>query len=464
MTSMHSPQQLSLKRRVFSAGSWSLVGYALNYAIRFGSSLVMTRLLMPEMFGVMAIAMMVITGLAMFSDIGLSQNIIQSKRGSDPDFLNTAWTIQILRGLLLWALALCIALFVFAANHLGLVAKTSVYADPYLPYVIAGISIATVIGAFRSTRSSEASRNLSLGRITQMQLVSQVAGLMCMVGWVWIDRSIWGLVAGYICSTAVGTLLSHIWLLGTANRWHWDGAASHEIIHFGKWMFFSSILGFFANNADRVLLGGYVSSTTLGVYSIAFTISSAVVQIQDVLIGAVSYPALSEVARERPHDLKRTLYRFHMLISSFAYFFSGLLVVCGETLIRLLYDRRYDQAGWMLEILAVGLLAFPFSLPMQALLASGLAKNFTGLIAIRVATAFVLIPLGFHYYGVPGGLWGIVATQLTGVVSIVYYQIRYGLFDLSKELLVLPIFLVGVIAGEAFNFAIDYLAKHASGT
>ena len=80
----------------------------------------MTRLLVPEMFGVMAIAMLVMMGLAMFSDLGLTQNIVQSRRGSESAYLNTAWTIQIIRGLLLWLLAPCISLAVFAANHLGL--------------------------------------------------------------------------------------------------------------------------------------------------------------------------------------------------------------------------------------------------------------------------------------------------------------------------------------------------------
>jgi O-antigen/teichoic acid export membrane protein len=108
---------ISLKRRVLGAGAWSLAGFALSYALRLGSSLVLTRLLIPSMFGVIAIAMLIMTGLAMFSDIGLKQNIIQSKRGSDTVFLNTAWVVQIMRGLLLWSLALCISLLIYALTH-----------------------------------------------------------------------------------------------------------------------------------------------------------------------------------------------------------------------------------------------------------------------------------------------------------------------------------------------------------
>ena len=77
--------------------------------IRFGSNLVMTRLLMPEAFGVMSIATTVMVGLAMFSDLGLRQFIVQSSRGNDPSYLNTAWAIQILRGALLWVVSVAVS-------------------------------------------------------------------------------------------------------------------------------------------------------------------------------------------------------------------------------------------------------------------------------------------------------------------------------------------------------------------
>jgi len=69
----------------------------------------MTRLLVPEMFGVMAIAMMVMYGLALFSDVGLRQSIVQSRRGGEAVFLNTAWALQIMRGFVIWGAALAVA-------------------------------------------------------------------------------------------------------------------------------------------------------------------------------------------------------------------------------------------------------------------------------------------------------------------------------------------------------------------
>jgi O-antigen/teichoic acid export membrane protein len=444
----------SLKWRVLGAGAWSLAGFALSYTIRLGSSLLMTRLLVPQMFGVMVIASTVMTGLAMFSDLGLQQNIVQSRRGTESAYLNTAWVIQIVRGLLLWLLALCVSLLIFTANHLGWVPKASVYADPYLPYVIAVISISAIISGFQSTKLSEASRRLALRRVVQIQITGQIIGVLCMIGWVSIERSIWALVVGAISSTASTTLLSHIWLPGVANRLQWDKSAFDEIFHFGKWIFLSSILGFFANNADSILLGVFLDSATLGIYSIASIMFNSIIQILNKIFSDVSFPALSEVARERLPDLKRNLYRFHVVAASLTYFCAGLLFVSGSTLVSLLYDRRYGQAGWMLEVLAVALLAVPFNQAQWCLLALGLPKFFMNVIALRVAVTVALIPLGFHFFGIVGAVWAIAISQLAHLPATIYYQLKYELFDLPMELLLLPISGVGMAVGKGFNFFI----------
>ena len=273
--SLHS---FSLRQRVLNAGAWSLAGYALSQVIRFGSNLLMTRLLMPEMFGVMAIAMTVMAGLALFSDIGLKQSVIQSKRGNDAVFLNTAWVTQIVRGGALWFIAVCVALLLLFANRLGLVPRGSCVCGSEFALVIAILAITAVISGFQSTKLYEAARNLSIGRVTQIEIAAQIAGLVCMLGWVSFDRSIWALIAGSICSTLVTAIFSHTWLPGVANRWDWNGSEFREIIHFGKWIFVSSVLGFLVINGDRLLLGGLVDATVLGVYMIAYLIFSSVDQ------------------------------------------------------------------------------------------------------------------------------------------------------------------------------------------
>lgn len=441
----------SLRQRVLNAGMWSFAAFALSQVIRFGSNLVMSRLLAPEMFGVVAIATAVMVGFAMIFDVGLKPNIVQSKRGSDPAFLNMAWTIQILHGVVICIGTVCIGVLLFVLNKSKLIAAGTVYADPLLVNVIFVISIAALVSGVRSTKYYEANRSLSLNRIALIEIFSQLAAVAAMIGWAYNDPSIWAIVAGLITSNIVSTVLSHTWLPGVSNRWHWDALAFKEIIYFGKWIFLSSALGFLASNGDRLLLGNFVTPALLGAYAIAFVIFAAVDQLASRLITEISFPAFSEVVRDRRQDLKATYYRFHIIIGFVTYLCAGILYVSGQSLIEFLYDQRYHDAGWMLEILALAIAATPYQLAAQLYMVFGTPRLYYRLAALRLAGLVIFTSLGFALFGVTGAVWGIMLSYWPGVPMIIFHMIKYGVFDFRKELMLLPILALGMLAGKMIN-------------
>ena len=172
------------------------------------------------------------------------------------------------------------------------------------------------------------------------------------------------------------------------------------------------------------------------------------------IIGGVLFPALSEIVRERPETLKRNYYRVHTPVASFSYFCSGTLAISGQALIGLLYDPRYAQAGWMVEILAAILLGVPLQIAIQSFMALGMPKIQSIVLAIRFATLSVAMPAGFYLFGLAGALWGIVASQLLCAPVVVYFSSKHSLYDLRKELLAAPAFFIGICAGEFLVSAI----------
>src|SRR5206468_9319193 len=92
----------SVRNAALRGSAWVVAGYAGGQALRFGSNLILARWLFPADFGLMALVNVFLQGLQMFSDVGIGPNIIQNKRGDDPAFLNTAWTVQVIRGAALW--------------------------------------------------------------------------------------------------------------------------------------------------------------------------------------------------------------------------------------------------------------------------------------------------------------------------------------------------------------------------
>ena len=444
----------TLRERILNAGWWTLAGHILRQGTRFGTNLIMTRLLVPEMFGVMAIANMVMIGLALLSDLGLRQNIVQSHRGNEPEYLNTAWVVQIARGFILGIISVLIGSTLALANHLGIAPPGSVYAEGVLPYVVAILGFSAVVSGFNSTKLSEASRRLELGKLTKIDIVSQLGGVALMLIFVLFERTVWVLVVGNIAASVIRMILTHTWLLGVRNRLHWDGTAFKEIFHFGKWIFLSSMLTFFGSASDMMILGGLVSAQLLGIYSIAILLFNSIEQIVMIIAGNIAFPALSEVARERRHDLGKTLYKFHLPLAAFTYGVAGLLSYLAPMIVGFLYDPRFSDAGWMLQILALALFAVPCRLHASCLLALGKPRQHAYLVAVRLLAILVAVPSGFYLGGIQGVVWGIVASYFISIPTTLFLTSQHGILHINRELLPLPFFAVGWFVAAAVSWGV----------
>lgn len=451
MAPMSTPNPRTLKQRVLRAGGWSIAGHGLSQAIRLGSSLIMTRLLVPEMFGVMAIATMVNIIFGQLSDVGLRQNVVQSRRGDDPAFLDTAWVVQIVRGLALWLLALLLSIGLYLANLGGMLPANSVYASPELPLVIAVNSLVVVILGFQSTKIATAQRSFNQKRLNQIELSGQVAGLAVMVAIGIMSRSIWALVAGSLVAALVSTVLSHAWMSGHPNRFRWEKNALQELIDFGKWIFVSSAAGVLAGNGDRLLLGGLVESDVLGLYSIAVLIVGAIAIGLNRLNMTVSLPALSEIARSNPSRLREIYYKLRVPGDLLLLFLTGLLFTAGQLLVDLLYDSRYAAAGGMLQILGLSLFMLRYEVARQMYLALGIPRYGMIISLVRFVSLYALVPTLFYLGGMQAAIWGIALHALATVPFFYAFNARFGLNDFRRELMVLMALPVGFLCGSALN-------------
>jgi hypothetical protein len=246
-----------LKALVMRGAAWTVAGYGASQVLRLGSNLILTRLLFPEAFGLMALVNVVLQGLQMFSDVGIGPSIIQNKRGEDPKFLNTAWTIQVFRGFALWTvcslLALPVAIFYGEPQLLGL-----------LP--VAGLTAA--IAGFNSPALFLANRRLALGRLTLLDLGTQIITLVVMVAWAWMWPSVWALLAGTLLGSVLKMVGTHVWLGGVDCKIAWEKESFRALVTFGRWVFVSTSVAFFVSNTDRLLVGKLVGVDFLAFFAI----------------------------------------------------------------------------------------------------------------------------------------------------------------------------------------------------
>lgn len=407
----------------------------------------MTRLLVPEMFGVMAIVTVVMVGLVLFTDLGLRQSVIQSKRGDDPVFLNTVWSVQIIRGIILWLCSALLSVTLYWISKSGWLASNTVYANPLLPWIIPVTSLSVLIAAFEPTWTSTASRQLDQSILTKIELTSQATSILIMLIWVLLDKSIWALVAGGLSASLARNLIVYYVVPRESNKWGLEREAANEILHFGKWIFASSIVGFLFLNGDRLLLGSLITAQELGIYSIAFLIVNSIIQVMGRLFSNVAFPALSEAARLRPTQLIDMYYRFRVLFDIGLLFFAGFIFVAGSLIIQILYDSRYANAGQMLEILSLTLVAVRYNLAEQCFMAIGKPKLMIFLNIVRAISLFLFLPLAFNRYQITGAMWAIVASYFASIPLTIYFKYKLNLLKFSKEIYTLPALILGGAIG-----------------
>lgn len=387
----------SLKKRAISGSVWTLAGELAQYVLRLGGNLVLTRLLFPEAFGLMSLVQVFIMGLEMFSDIGIIPGIIQNKRGDEPDFLNTAWTIQAGRGVMLWIFSCLIAL-----------PASQFYSEPMLMQLLPVSGLTALISGFNSTKLATENRKLAVARLTVLEVGSYVLGLVVMVVWAWISPTVWSLVGGGIVGSLAKMLSSHLYLKGVSNRFHWDQDAFRSLQQFGQWIFVSTVLTFFAGQGDRLLIGRLLDVKVLGIYTVAVTLARLVNQTIMQLGSKVLFPSYSEVIRDRPERLYATLRKIRLVLIAGSWVASITLMAFGDKIITVLYDDRYAEAGWMLKILPinslVGVLIFTYD---NALMAMGKTLTMTSLLAIQVAIEFTAMMIGGYFWGTNGVIIGI---------------------------------------------------------
>jgi O-antigen/teichoic acid export membrane protein len=436
-------KRTALNKLALKGSSYELLTMVLQQALRLGGNLILTRLLFPEAFGLSALVALFNHGLAQLSDVGIAPGVIQSKKGDDPDFLNTAFTLQVIRGSVLFVVGVAIAWPVAA-----------IYEEPLLGPLLAAGSTAAFIHGLSSTSMLTLRRHVDRRRIMIISLTSQVVSLAVMIPFAWYYRSVWALVIGSLAGALTETIQSHLIRVGYRNHFSISKDASRAIIKFGRWIFWATAMNFVANQADRMLLGKLLGVGELGVYTVALTFAELGNMITMRLTQEVFFPILSRAHREDPGHLRSIYYRVRLALDAALLPAAGVGCVIAPWVISVLYDDRYADAGWMMRILIVRLMFQLVTVSSQTcLFAIGETRYAFYKGAMKMVWMVAAIPLGFHFYGLPGIVWAAAFADAPALLVLLPPLARRGILRLRREILV-PLFF-------ASGAAIAYLIQSA---
>jgi O-antigen/teichoic acid export membrane protein len=363
-------------------------------------------------------------GLRMFSDIGIGASIVQNSKGGEPRFLDTAWTLQILRGLLLFVVALSLA-----------VPMAGFYEQPALVQLIPVAAATILLDGFGSTSLSSLKRELRVKQLTLLDVSCQATSLVVMIIWALVAPSVWVLVGGALAGSAVRLVAGHTVLSQRRNRFDWHRASAIAVMGFGSWVLLNTAIAYAADQADRFVLGKLVDMDVLGVYSIAVLVGGIPYLVLGQLGGMVVFPAFSR-ARHHGKDLVEAYGRMRQPVLVGGAWLVGGLVACGPPAILLLWDPRWHGAAPMLLPIAVAQWLRVLYIPASnALFAMGRLRWVVSANALKLVGYAVFVPLGYQRLGLLGALYGFAAGELVGYLVYVAGLAYQGIRPFGKDLL-----------------------------
>lgn len=445
----------TLAQRLARGAGVSVLSYAATQIIRLGGNLITTRLLVPELFGVMALAATLLTGMEMLSDLGIRQSVVRSKDERNDEFLGTAWTLQIVRSAIMATLFGLLTLALWFAQTQNLFPPDSAYAEPKLPLVLAFFCGSAFLRGFSSIHLFVVERQIKFTKIAIHRAVSQTFAVVVVVVWALIDPTIWALTGGAVGGTIMTVVLSHIMFPSRANRLKWNRTHVVEMLNFGKWIMVSSLFGFLSQLGDRILLGVFLTKAELGIYSIAAMLATAGVETFRSMRQAF-FAALSEVVRERPERQAEAYYKIRRVLDPLLFLATGLVMSIGDTVVRFLYDPRYEDAGWMLQILALKFAVSAYTLKGMFFSAGGDSKKLATIQILTTIALFAGIWIGFSSHGVAGAIVAVAVAPLFVLPLSIYYFKAQSHLSIVKEVMFIPAIAVGYGLGELFEFTLAY--------
>ncbi len=435
----------SLEKRAMK-GTYFIVGfYGLALAIRFGSSIILTRLFAPELFGLMALMTTVIVGLTLFSHIGLEDSIIQNPRGDDEVFVNTAWTIQVLRGIGLWLFTIALAW-----------PLVRFYPQIHSLLLLPLLGLSCVIGGLASPKMLTMYRHLGVGRLSLLELLSQIV----VFGGTWLyahfSATIWALLFGRLLSEAVRTIASYyIVKEGIRPRFVLERASMKSLVQFGRWILVSTALTFLASQSDKLVLAKLTTLQMLGIYGIAFSLSDLPRQIIQMFSSKVGFPFIAKFSHKPRAEFRKIVLKYRMMVLAAGALMLAFTICVGDVFIQHVYDKRYQDAAWMIAVFALGLwhtllynTVTPAIMSLQKSHYNAIG-NFFYCVAL-----FVLLPVSFAYFGMVGAVAAVAISDLPVYFVNVFASYRQGLGMLRQDGLMTVFFVVALAAGLGFRHAL----------
>jgi O-antigen/teichoic acid export membrane protein len=435
----------SLRSKILRSGFWQALATIGVNGLTFVKSAILARLLAPEAFGLMSLALMTIRGAQLITETGFG-NALVSRQGDFGSAKDTAFTLLAVRGVLLTALMVPVA-FGMAAF----------YDKPELIALISVLGVSFVFSGIGNINLMWTIRELDFKKVAIIENVVAIVSFVIAVVIAYWLRSVWALVASFVAAAIIKTAMSYMIIPGRP-AFQFDRKIAMELLHYGKFITASTILMFIASEAGGAVIGKMLDVTQLGHYSVAFLLANFPPTHVAFVLSNIMFPAYSKIQNDLPM-LRKTFAQVNGVVASLVLPVMAGMAAAADTMIYAFYGAGWEDAVDPFRILCIyG--AIHAIVTINGYMFNGIGRPDIGfrISVIRVVSILILIVPAIK-------LWGTVGAA-AAMSFVMFTNLLYGLYQVTKvmgagklEVLrpLLPALLKSIVAAAAIGLADHFL-------
>lgn len=403
--------------------TWVVLPFAAQQVIRLATQIALARLLAPEMFGLMLLVNTLRTGAELLSDIGIGQSVVRSRNGDRRDFLDVAWTLQVIRGG-------CLSLIMLGASW----PVSKIYGEPDLLPIMLAVSPIFLISGLLSPSLFVMQRHLMVRARAAYDMTSLVFQCVFTIALAMVMPNVWALVVGLMASTLFTTAISFFFPGGGRVRFAWHGSFVGEIFHFGKWIFLSTAIYFAATSADRIFFVGALPLALAGVFGVSRTFADMLGSLAQRAGSYLVFPRVAALRnRVEAAPALRSLRRRTLVLVAVA---TGLGMAIADQFILLAYDGRYHAAAFMIPWLLFGVwFSILSSFAEAMLMGAGRPAPSAWANAGKFVVLVIGLPLAMVHAGLLEALFVLVAAEAVRWLILVPPSHSEGFAGIEDDLM-----------------------------
>ena len=411
---------------------------------RLVSTIILTRILDPSAFGIIAILSIVPVVLTLISDVGFYPYVVRAKGYADRQFLDEVWSLRLVRSFLTGA-----AMFALSSPIAAFVG------EPDLSLPLKVTALLPILDGLASMTFATAAKDGKIFELSLVDVITATVNVTAMIAFSLLLKSFWGIVFGGLVSTTLKTTLSYLLFKGSQRRWRFSVERMKSIWAFGRFIMPSSMMTLMIGQIDKIIFAPMLGAAEFGYYGLASNLGAAPNSLTAPYSARILYPAFSRAQARNPGNWSADYYAIGAKPRAALMVCFGMFIALPQSIVTALYDDRYFAVIYYLQVLAIcSLLIATINFANDALIAAGHVRATLKINTVRLVS-LVIFGVSLYYGGGPKAMVAALALSLLAAQIFAGFSLaKANIFNWVQELRLAAFVVLGFGFGWGLNFVL----------